>query len=153
MRMMHLLILASAFLAASSPSFAQSGPDYVFNVPVRIANAPPLAGNPLQVMCTVVGYDASGRALGTETAIQTVTPDAAGYRGSVRLEVTLPPGWTRSNVRRWSCNLLLQTANNPSGARVPIPGTNSEAKVVQYPGVTGQTVASSTVSTGAEFRR
>jgi hypothetical protein len=151
MRMIRTLLVAAAISTAASPSYAQSGPDYIFNVPVRIENAQPLAGNPLQVMCTVSAYDASWRHLGSQTATQTITPSETGYRSSVRLELTLPPGLARSNVRRWSCGLLLQTANTPSGVRVAIPGVNSEARLAQYPTVTGQSVASSALSTNGEF--
>lgn len=140
--------LALAMLAG--PAMAQTGPDYIFNVPVRIANAPPLSGQTANVTCLVFIADpATGRTLRNHSAQQNITIGPSGYSGTVRIEMTLPAGVRRADVRNWSCQLALRNARAPDGTIVSIPGSDAS----NYPSVTGQSVASSQTLVQASFPR
>jgi hypothetical protein len=138
-----IIALAGLALAAfAAPAMAQTGPDYVFNVPVRIENTPPLAGQFAVVNCSVIAYNlVERRPTGTYYAQQQVTIGDSGYRDTVRIELTLPAGVRRSDVMNWSCSLILHRARTPAGAVVDMPAGADRAAA--YTSVTGQTVASS----------
>lgn len=143
MRLINAILAAFAFTAiASAPCFAQTGPDYVFNVPVNFDNVPPLSGNSFGVNCQVLARGADGRSSGYgNTAVggrhPTYEIGPTGYHGTIRVEITLPPGVRRADVTFYSCSALFYTVTNAAGARVPM--TN----VSQYTALTGQAVARS----------
>jgi hypothetical protein len=151
--------LALAFLATlafAAPASAQTGPDYVFNVPVRIENTPPLAGRGFAVDCAVFATGADGRYIaarsaGGPEAVQTIGP--TGFNGTVRVEVRLLPGMRRADVRRWDCGLRFFSVTNAAGAVVSWGTPNSTEALRSYPALTGQQIRRSTVYMAADFAR
>ena len=144
MRVIRSICAAVAFTAvAASPSVAQTGPDFVFNVPVNFQNVPSLNGHVFGVDCSVlVGGGAAGpasRYSSTDgaTAHPTYAIGPTGYRGTVRVEVRLPAGVRRADVNFWSCSARFYEVTNAAGARVPM--TNAS----QYTALTGQAIARS----------
>ncbi len=148
-----LATISFLFLMASQALAQDSGPDYVFNVPVRVENARHVAAAAVQ--CSVRAYDAAGRWLASPSGYEGIGPRLVGgaFRGTIRMELRLPAGVTRSNVRDWSCDLLISAARDPSGAVVNVPGSNVEQRVIGYTTVTGQRVTSSVVVAQGEFPR
>lgn len=141
------------FLTAFQALAQDTGPDYVFNVPVRIENARHLTA--VIVQCSVRASDATGRWLASPSGVEIIDSrlvDGA-FRSTARVEVRLPAGVTRSNVREWHCDLLLNGARNPSGTVVDVPGATVEERVAGYTTVTGQRVTSSRVYAAGRFPR
>ena len=157
--MTHVKTLALALIAAfalATPGSAQEAPDYIFNVPVRIENAPPLAGRSFMVECAVFATGADGRYIAARSAggpasTQTIGP--TGYNGTVRVEVRLLPGMRRADVRRWDCGLRFFNVTNAAGAVVSWGTPNSTEALRSYPALTGQQIRSSNVYTAADFPR
>ncbi len=150
-KMIGIVALSAMALAMlTAPATAQTGPDYIFNVPVRIENTPPLNGQRANVLCLVIAYDfAAGRPTGTYQAQQWITIGPSGFNDTVRVEITLPPGVRRADTMSWSCSLNLQNVRDASGASVPIPpGVDRGAA---YTSVTGQRVASSRTVINGQF--
>src|SRR6185503_9085923 len=108
--------------------------------PVRIENAPPLAGQSANVTCTVFAYNiAERRPTGSHQVQQVFTIGPTGFHETVRLELTLPAGVRRADVMNWGCSLQLPTARTPAGAVVSLPPGADRAAA--YTSVTGQSVA------------
>ncbi|WP_135212070.1 hypothetical protein [Vitreimonas flagellata] len=153
MRLLKALILATAFLSASAgAALAQTGPDFVLNVPVRIENAPPLANREAEVRCQIQAYQPGTR---TVTALpraqQRIRIGPTGFRETLRFEFSFPPGVPRSHARYWNCELALLEAATPSGEVVSVVAGNVATTVTNYTSVTGQSVASSNVSVNGTF--
>lgn len=147
-------IVAAAGLALTmftAPAMAQTGPDYVFNVPVRVENTPSLNGLTGAVQCSVAGFDAAGRQTGYYYVSQLFNIGPAGFNETLRLELTLPAGVRRADLTTWLCQMNFQTVRNGSGVVVPMP-LGPDANIA-YTSVTGQTVASSRYFSNGEFAR
>src|SRR5512147_2884407 len=140
--MRGLILLATIATALlTTPAAAQSSDaDYVFNVPVRIENAPALNGATVIVECSVQAYNAAGMAIAAPRARQNITVGATGYHDTLHFNISLPEGVRRSDVVRWNCYMDLLNARNRRGELTPLTGPNSGAHIAQYPIVTGQTV-------------
>ena len=151
-KMSGLLVVASALgIAYAAPGFAQSaGVDYVFSVPVRIESAPPLAGHPAGVECTVSSLS-SGRYITAGEGRATFDVGSGGYRGTVRVEVTLLPGVSRADSVRWDCALEFFSVTDASGHSVSWGTPNSVEAVRGYPAITGQTITSTVLSTAGDI--
>lgn len=145
-----LILAASAFAAPSA--VAQTREDYVFNVPVRIENTPPLNGQDVRILCAV-DATVGGAFVRVPSVMQLVRVGPTGYRGTVRLAITLPEGVRRSDVSGWYCQMQLLHALSPSGVRTEISGANVELKVASYTAVSGQAVASRNVHRSGTFSR
>jgi hypothetical protein len=143
MRFIKTILAALTFTAfASAPCFAQTGPDFIFNVPVNFDNVPSLNGHSFSVHCQVLVRGADGRSSGYgNTAVggrhPTYDIGPTGYHGAVRVEVTLPAGVRRADANFYSCSASFYTVTNAAGARVSMPNAN------QYTALTGQAVARS----------
>lgn len=142
---MHMRTLLTAIVLActsiATPSAAQTGPDYVFNVPVRIENAPPLSGHPARVDCdlTMMSEGRIARA-GSGSANFDIGP--SGFRGNVRVEVALQPGVARADVRQYNCTLWFYSVTNAAGVRTSWGAPNTLAALPGYRIITGQEVRS-----------
>jgi hypothetical protein len=116
---------------------AASADEFVFNVPVRIENAP-------NVVDAVISCGATLRtASGAETYVsanQTITVTGGAYRDTVRLVATIPTGARRENAINWNCTMRPGVR---SGAGVSRPTTDVEA---WYEDVAGHRVASHTLT-------
>ncbi len=153
MRLLKALILATTLLGASAgTALAQTGPDYVFNVPVRIENAPPLAGHPAAVECSLSMLQ-DGRIARAGSARSNFDIGAGGFRGSVRVEVTLLPGVRRADVRDYTCTLWFYSVTNAAGARTSWGSPNTLAALPGYRLITGQEVRSHVESVGGTIAR
>jgi hypothetical protein len=150
MRRLLIAIFAAGCTLWTPNAAAQTREDFVFNVPVRIENASPLDGVPVQVRCSVRAY-AGGVFTSAPMAAQSVTVGPTGYTGTVRLAVTLPDGVRRADVRDWNCSLMINRARNSRGEILAVPGPNVEARVTGYTTVTGQTVATHNVDEMGNF--
>ncbi len=99
---MRKLILAAAFaMAFPTSAFAD---DYIFNVPVRIENAPGIYE--AHISCGVTLRSATG----VETYVPgraTLTIPPTGYRGTVQIRATVPVGARREDQINWSCAMTL----------------------------------------------
>jgi hypothetical protein len=137
---------------AATPSLAQATPDFVFNVPVRIENAPPLSGRAVRVQCNLRAYSPAGVWIAGPSGGQYVdVGPTGGYRGTVRVEVTLPPTVPRSAVRDWFCELVVAVVTGPSGEAVSISGGTRETVLARYTSTTGQAIASHSMSASGTF--
>jgi hypothetical protein len=140
-------------MSVASPSLAQGAPDFVFNVPVRIENTPPLAGQRASITCQVRAISASGAWLGSRSGISYIDIGASGYSGTVRVEVILPPEVPRASVREWSCGLRPLNATSTSGAAAPIGGASADQIPERYTAITGQAIASHRLNVSGTISR
>ena len=147
-------LLAGLFVSALCvmPAAAQTGPDFVFNVPVNIDNVPPLNGRPFELVCGVQAQTASGSILSYLStdglpAHPTYAIGPGGFHDTIRVELTLPAGVRRADVLRWSCDANFFTVTTPAGTTASMPNPTL------YTPLTGQAVARSQLHVGAEFPR
>jgi hypothetical protein len=153
MRLVKSVLCALALSAlAASPSAAQTGPDYVFNVPVNFDNVPSLNGHSFTVACMVrvVGSDGRTSAYRSTDGLPSHPTHAIGPTGfheTIRVEVRLPAGVRRADATGWSCDASFSTVTNTTGARVLM--TNAS----QYTALTGQAVTRSQLLVQASFPR
>ncbi len=151
---MRSIIAALAFgfaCAGATPCMAQATPDFVFNVPVRIENAPPLSGRTARVQCNLRAYSPAGVWIASPAGSQNIEVGPSGYRGAVRVEVTLPATVPRSAVRDWSCDLIIAVVTGPSGEAVSISAGSRETQLARYTSTTGQVVASHNLNAYGTF--
>jgi hypothetical protein len=128
-------------LTLASPGAAQTGePDFVFNVPVRIENAPPINGEWSIVECTVL--DEAGRNLQSDNARVRVTDGA--FRGTVRVEMRMREPVLRpaSAARRYQCALIVASVARADGSRVSLGTLTSENVAGRYTTASGQSLVS-----------
>lgn len=143
MRFITTILATLAFTAmAAAPSSAQTGPDFIFNVPVNFDNVPALNGHSFGVNCQVLVSTPDGRTSGYgNTAVggrhPTYDIGPTGYHGTVRVEITLPAGVRRADANFYSCSAAFYSVTNAAGARVPMSNAG------QYTALTGQAVARS----------
>lgn len=149
--------IVAAFVAGisalASPAAAQTGPDYVFNVPVRIENATPLAGHPAYVRCSITALSADRHYIRAGEGRQNFDIGPTGFRGTVRVEVTLSPGMRRADSQRWDCTLEFYSVTSATGARTSWGTPNSAEAIRGYPALTGQAVRSSVLVATGLFTR
>lgn len=105
--MRALMFLIAALFAVATPAAAE---DYRFTVPVRIENMR-FAEN-VRVSCTaVMNVSGINRAVTGQTP---VTLSSGGFRGTVTVSVTLPPGVSRADYGFSACELTY-TWHNADG--------------------------------------
>lgn len=150
MRLNSFALLATVMALFVTNAYAQSGPDYVFTVPVRIENASPLSGHQGTVVCSVQNMS-GGRVIrgGHGSTVFDIGP--SGYHAPVRVEVRLMDGVSRASGVRWACELQLSQVTNRAGETVAWGSPNVGTALPLYPVVTGQTVSSTNLVVQAEF--
>ena len=97
-----------SFLVASLTAFplmfaaSASADEFVFNVPIRIENAPGIVE--ARILCSVTMRSPSG-GLTYAVARQTLTIAGGAYRDTLRLAATVPVGSRREDATGWHCNM------------------------------------------------
>jgi hypothetical protein len=157
MRLISALLVGSLAWLLSTTASAQDTrpPDFVFNVPVRISNAPALVGGDFFVTCSVEARAPSGSGTITSSSrdgsldvpLHRIGP--SGFTGTIRVEVRLLPTVRRSDVIRWRCGVTMPAV------RSVLSGRNEEwaGDSGRYTAHTGQAVTTSRLDVGADFAR
>jgi hypothetical protein len=97
MRKLVIAALTVLPLMFAAPAWAD---EFVFNVPVRIENAPGIVE--ARIRCVVSMRTASGAAAGVEVR-ETLTITGGAYNGTLRLVAPITAGLRREDATSWSC--------------------------------------------------
>jgi hypothetical protein len=116
--------------------------EFVFNVPIRIENAPGIAE--ARVRCGVSMRSGSGAVTGVD-ALHTLTVTGGAYHGMLRLVAPIPAGSRREDATNWFCTM------DPMHT-VPL-GLNGPAGDVEdwYEDVSGRSLVSHNLSSSGFF--